>query len=91
MNQQLAHQTSNGCNLEVGDLYASGTISGSEPGTYGSMLEVTWQGSKPITLPNGTTRQFLEDGDSIIMKGYAERHGIRIGFGELRNKIFPNL
>ena len=91
MNQQLAHQTSNGCNLEVGDLYASGTISGSEPGSYGSMLEVTWQGSKPIGLPNGTTRKFLEDGDTIIMKGYAERHGIRVGFGELRNKIFPTL
>ncbi|MDB5263722.1 MAG: fumarylacetoacetase [Adhaeribacter sp.] len=91
MNQQLAHQTSNGCNLEVGDLYASGTISGSDPDTYGSMLEVTWQGSKPITLPNGTTRQFLNDGDTIIMKGYAERNSIRVGFGELRNKVFPTL
>ncbi|MGV3504395.1 MAG: fumarylacetoacetase [Adhaeribacter sp.] len=87
MNQQLAHQTCNGCNLEVGDLYASGTISGPEPGSYGSMLEITWKGSKPLVLPDGSTRRFLEDGDSIIMKGFGERNGIRIGFGELRNQV----
>ncbi|MGV3587118.1 MAG: fumarylacetoacetase [Adhaeribacter sp.] len=91
MNQQLAHQTSNGCNLEIGDLYASGTISGPEPGAYGSMLELTWQGSKPLTLPNGITRKFLEDGDTVVFKGYAERNGSRIGFGEVRNKILPTL
>ncbi|MGV3639469.1 MAG: fumarylacetoacetase [Adhaeribacter sp.] len=87
MNQQLAHQTCNGCNLEVGDLYASGTISGPEPGSYGSMLEITWKGSKPLLLPDGSKRRFLEDGDSIIMKGYGERNGIRIGFGELSNRV----
>ncbi|PSR52249.1 fumarylacetoacetase [Adhaeribacter arboris] len=89
MNQQLAHQTSNGCNMEVGDLYASGTISGTEPGSYGSLLELSWNGSKPILLEDGITRTFLEDGDSIIFKGCAERNGVRIGFGEIRTKILP--
>jgi fumarylacetoacetase len=87
MNQQLAHQTSNGCNLEVGDLYASGTISGPDPEAYGSLLELTWNGTKPLLLPDGATRKYLEDGDSIIMLGHGERHGIRIGFGELRNQV----
>jgi fumarylacetoacetase len=87
MNQQLAHQTSNGCNLEVGDLYASGTISGSDPEAYGSLLELTWNGTKPLLLPDGSTRKFLEDGDCIIMLGHAERNGIRVGFGELRNQV----
>ncbi|QNF35508.1 fumarylacetoacetase [Adhaeribacter swui] len=89
INQQLAHQTSNGCNLQVGDLYASGTISGSEPDSYGSLLELTWNGSKPIVLPDESTRTYLQDGDTIIFKGCAERNGVRIGFGELRNKILP--
>ena len=87
MNQQLAHQTSNGCNLEVGDLYASGTISGPDPEAYGSLLELTWNGTKPLLLPDGATRKYLEDGDSVIMIGHGERHGIRIGFGELRNQV----
>jgi fumarylacetoacetase len=87
MNQQLAHQTSNGCNLEVGDLYASGTISGPDPQAYGSLLELTWRGTKPLLLPDGTTRRFLEDGDCIIMTGHGQRHGIRLGFGELRNTV----
>ncbi|RDC63772.1 fumarylacetoacetase [Adhaeribacter pallidiroseus] len=89
MNQLLAHQTSNGCNIEVGDLYASGTISGSEPDSYGSLLELTWNGSKPILLPNGTIRTYLEDGDTLIFKGYAEHNSVRVGFGELRTKILP--
>ena len=87
MNQQLAHQTSNGCNLEVGDLYASGTISGPDPEAYGSLLELTWNGTKPLLLPDGATRKYLEDGDSVIMLGHGERNGIRIGFGELRNQV----
>jgi fumarylacetoacetase len=87
MNQQLAHQTSNGCNLEVGDLYASGTISGPDPQAYGSLLELTWNGTKPLLLPDGSTRRFLEDGDSIIMTGHGERNGIRLGFGDLRNQV----
>lgn len=89
MNQQLAHPTSNGCNLEVGDMYASGTISGSEPASYGSMLELTWNGTKPFILNDGSTRRFIQDGDSIIMKGQAEKNGIRLGFGELRTKVLP--
>jgi fumarylacetoacetase len=87
MNQQLAHQTSNGCNLEVGDLYASGTISGPDPQAYGSLLELTWKGTKPLVLPDGSTRRFLEDGDCIIMTAHAERNGIRVGFGDLRNQV----
>jgi fumarylacetoacetase len=87
MNQQLAHQTSNGCNLEVGDVYASGAISGPDPAAYGSLLELTWKGAKPLLLPDGSTRKFLEDGDCIIMIGHGERNGIRVGFGELRNQV----
>jgi fumarylacetoacetase len=89
INQQLAHQTSNGCNIQVGDLYASGTISGSEPDSYGSLQELTWNGSKPVLLTNDTTRTYLQDGDTLIFKGYAEHNGIRVGFGELRTKILP--
>lgn len=89
VNQQLAHQTVNGCNLQVGDLYASGTISGPAPDSYGSMLELTWNGQKPITLADGSTRNFIHDGDTVVMKGYAEKDGVRIGFGECRGKILP--
>ena len=89
VNQQIAHHTVNGCNLNVGDLLASGTISGTEPGSYGSLLELTWGGKNPITLPNGGTRTFLEDGDTIAINGYAEKNGIRVGFGELRNTVLP--
>lgn len=89
MAQQLAHHTSNGCNVRVGDLMASGTISGSEPESFGSMLELSWNGSKPVVLNNGDERSFLEDGDTVIMKGFGEKDGIRVGFGELRSKILP--
>lgn len=89
MCQQLAHQTVNGCNVKVGDLYASGTISGPTPDTFGSMLELTWKGTKPIEMPDGTTRKFLEDGDTVIMSGFAQNDQVRIGFGELSNKILP--
>jgi fumarylacetoacetase len=85
--QQLAHQTVNGCNIQVGDMYASGTISGPEPGSYGSMLELTWNGQKPIRLNDGTERKFIEDGDVVTMRGYAERNGVRIGFGECTGSI----
>ncbi len=87
MNQQLAHHTINGCNIQVGDLYASGTISGLAPNSYGSLLELTWNGQKPFTLANGSARTFIEDGDTILMKGYAEKEGVRIGFGECKGKI----
>ncbi len=89
--QQLAHQTSNGCNIQVGDLYASGTISGSEPGSYGSMLELTWNGQKPLTLKDGSTRKFIEDGDVVTIRGYAERNGVRIGFGECTGTIMASI
>lgn len=91
MCQQLAHHTVNGCNVEVGDLYASGTISGSEPSSFGSMLELTWRGQNPITLSNGSSRQFIQDGDTIIMRGHAEKGEIRVGFGEVKAKVLPAL
>lgn len=89
MNQQLAHQTVTGCNVRPGDLYASGTISGEAEDSYGSMLELTWKGEKPIKLPNGDERKFIEDGDTISMTGYADGDGYRIGFGEVTGHILP--
>jgi fumarylacetoacetase len=89
MNQQLAHQTVNGCNINVGDMYASGTISGPDKKSYGSMLELTWRGTDPIKLSNGEERKFINDNDSIIMRGFAEKDGLRIGFGESRTKVLP--
>ena len=89
VNQQLAHQTVNGCNLGVGDMYASGTISGPTPDTFGSMLEISWRGTQPVDMPDGTERKFILDGDTVIMKGHAEKEGIRIGFGEVKTKILP--
>jgi fumarylacetoacetase len=87
--QQLAHHTINGCNINVGDMYASGTISGPTPDSYGSMLELAWKGTKPIPMPDGTTRSFLQDGDTVTMRGFAEKDGIRIGFGEVKAEILP--
>jgi fumarylacetoacetase len=89
MCQQLAHHTVNGCNVEVGDLYASGTISGTSPDSFGSMLELTWRGQNPIKLSDGTERKFINDGDTVTMKGYAEKGEIRVGFGEVSGKILP--
>jgi fumarylacetoacetase len=89
MAQQLAHHTVNGCNIQVGDLYASGTISGPSPGSYGSMLELSWNGQRPLHLADGSERKFLVDGDTIIIKGHAEKSGIRVGFGECSGKILP--
>lgn len=89
--QQLAHQTVNGCNVMVGDVYASGTISGPSPGTYGSLLELSWNGQRPIQLPDGTSRTFLNDGDTVIMKGYAQASGYRVGFGACVGKVLKAL
>ncbi|WP_263602475.1 fumarylacetoacetase [Chryseobacterium sp. PET-29] len=89
MTQQLAHHTVNGCNVEVGDMYASGTISGSDPKSFGSMLELTWRGQNPITLSNGEERKFINDNDTVTMKAWAEKDGIRVGFGEVSGKIIP--
>lgn len=87
--QQIAHHTVNGCNLQVGDLLASGTISGKEPSSFGSMLELSWGGKNPIVFEDGTERRFLEDGDTLIIRGYAERDGSRVDFGEVRNTVLP--
>jgi fumarylacetoacetase len=69
-------------------MYASGTISGSEKGSYGSMLELTWRGTEPITLKDGSQRKFIEDGDTVVMRGWAEKEGIRVGFGEVGNNDY---
>jgi fumarylacetoacetase len=87
--QQLAHQTVNGCNINVGDIYGSGTISGPTPDSYGSMLELAWKGTKPLKMPDGSNRTFIHDNDTIIMKGYCVKEGLRIGFGEAITKILP--
>ncbi len=91
MCQQLAHHTVNGCNMRTGDICASGTISGPERGSYGSMLEITWRGTQPVQMPDGTERKFLQDGDTVIMRGYAQKGDLRIGFGEVSGKILPAL
>ncbi|XP_032088534.1 fumarylacetoacetase [Thamnophis elegans] len=89
MKQQLTHHTVNGCNLKPGDLLASGTISGPEPENFGSMLELSWNGTKSIDLGQGQSRTFLQDGDEVIMTGYCQGKGHRIGFGECSGKILP--
>ncbi len=91
MDQQIAHHTVNGCNIEVGDMYGSGTISGPEEGAYGSMLEITWKGTRPVAMPDGSGRKFIHDGDTVIMRGYAEKNDVRIGFGEVTAKVLPAL
>ena len=87
--QMLAHHTVNGCNVEVGDICASGTISGPEEGSFGSMLELAWKGTKPIPMPDGSSRKFIEDFDTVVIRGYGENDGIRVGFGECRVQILP--
>jgi fumarylacetoacetase len=87
MSQQLAHHTINGCNLNIGDLMASGTISGKDKGSYGSMLELSWGGKKPVILGDGNSRVFINDNDTVIMRGYCEKNGKRVGFGEVRTKL----
>ena len=89
MNQQLAHHTVNGCNIKAGDMMASGTISGGEEGMYGSMLEITWKGTKPVQMPDGSERKFIQDNDTVIMRGFSQRDGVRVGFGEVKAKVLP--
>lgn len=89
MAQQLAHHTSNGCNIRCGDLLGSGTISGKSEDSFGSMLELTWRGTKPLKVKDGSERKFINDGDSVIMRGHSELNGVRIGFGELSSKLLP--
>jgi fumarylacetoacetase len=87
--QQFAHHTVNGCNLQPGDLLASGTISGPAEDSRGCMLELTWRGANPLTLPNGETRKWLEDGDSLTITGWAQGEGFRVGFGEVTGRVIP--
>ncbi|MCS6968229.1 MAG: fumarylacetoacetase [Cytophagales bacterium] len=89
MAQQLAHHTANGCNIRIGDLMASGTISGPTPDSLGSMLELAWNGTKPLPMSDGTTRIAVNDYDTVIMRGYCQKDGIRVGFGELETLLLP--
>jgi fumarylacetoacetase len=88
--QQLAHHTVNGCNVKVGDMCASGTISGPTPDSYGSMLELSWRGQQPLQLSDGSERKFIADNDTVIMRGYGEKEDVRVGFGEVRTKVLPS-
>jgi fumarylacetoacetase len=89
MVQQLAHHTVNGCPVNSGDMMGSGTISGPTPDTYGSMLELTWRGEKPIKMKDGSERKFINDFDTVIMRGYCENDDVRIGFGSVVNQLLP--
>ncbi|NNF32908.1 MAG: fumarylacetoacetase [Saprospiraceae bacterium] len=87
MLQQVAHHTVNGCNLNVGDIMASGTISGKDIDSYGSMLELSWGGKNFIQLNDGTQRTFLENGDTVIMRAYGDKNGVKVGFGSVKGKV----
>ena len=89
MEQQLAHHTVNGCNINVGDMMGSGTISGPQPHEYGSMMELSWKGTKPLTLNDGTERKFINDNDTVILRGHCENEFTHIGFGECKAKVLP--
>ena len=89
MSQQLAHHTVNGCPVNSGDLMGSGTISGPTPDSYGSMLELSWRGEKPVKMDDGSERKFIQDNDTVIMRGFCEKNGVRIGFGEVSTKLLP--
>ncbi len=89
--QQLAHHTISGCNVNPGDLMASGTISAPDEGGYGSLLELSWKGTKSIELENGDRRKFLRDGDTVTLTGWCQGQGYRVGFGEVTGEILPAL
>lgn len=90
MAQQLAHHTVNGCNVRGGDLLGSGTISGPTPDSYGSMLELAWKGTKPVPMADGTERKFIQDGDTVTMRGFCKNDKVRLGFGEVTSKLLPS-
>jgi len=89
MKQMLVHHTSTGCNLRTGDLLGTGTISGPDPDSLGSLLEITWGGSKPFKLPTGEERKYLQDGDTVILEGFGKGNGFRVGFGKCSGKLLP--
>src|SRR6056297_1287078 len=89
MSQQLAHHSVNGCNFNVGDMCASGTISGKDRSAFGSMLEISWKGTKPVNLSDGSERKFLADGDTLQLRGFGQGDGYRIGFGPCDGKVLP--
>ena len=89
MSQQLAHHTSNGCRVNSGDMMGSGTISGPTPESFGSMLELTWGGKNPIKMSDGSERKFVNDNDTVIMKGFCKNNEVRIGFGQVSSKLLP--
>jgi fumarylacetoacetase len=91
MAQQLAHHTVNGCRVNSGDMMGSGTISGPTPDSYGSMLELSWGGKNPIQLNDGSERKFINDNDTVIMRGFCKNDEVRIGFGECVGKVLPAL
>ncbi|PRC91294.1 fumarylacetoacetase [Solimicrobium silvestre] len=91
MAQQLTHHTASGCNTRIGDLMGSGTISGATPDSFGSLLELTWNGANPLALTDGSTRQFIQDGDELTIRGWAQGANYRVGFGLCRGKILPAL
>jgi fumarylacetoacetase len=91
MEQQLAHHTSNGCNINVGDMMASGTISGPTSDSFGSMLELSWKGTKPLKLNGGSERKFINDLDTVILRGFCQKNNVRIGFGDCAAKVLPAL
>ncbi|MCP4802809.1 fumarylacetoacetase [Flavobacteriaceae bacterium] len=89
MAQQLAHHTVNGCPVNSGDMMGSGTISGPTEDSYGSMLELTWRGEKPLKMKDGSERKFIQDNDTVIMRAFSENDDVRIGFGEVKTKLLP--
>lgn len=89
MKQQLAHHSINGCNTQTGDLYGSGTISGEEQDSFGSMLELCWKGTREVSLGNGHVRKFLKDGDNVIISGFCDGGNYRVGFGTCEGKVLP--
>jgi len=91
MAQQLAHHTVNGCPVNAGDMMGSGTISGPTPDSYGSMLELSWKGEKPLLLSDGSERKFINDNYTVILRGHSEKNGLRIGFGEVKTKLLPSV
>ncbi len=89
MAQQLAHHTVNGCKVNSGDMMGSGTISGPTPDSFGSMIELTWRGERPLVLNDGSERKFIEDNDTVTLRGFCQKNGVRIGFGEVSTKLLP--